>query len=65
MKIIVTDNNTQEVIIYNIPNDRISLLQEEDDLSGVIEDLISDYHHLSETSWMILKENFIIEYKEL
>jgi hypothetical protein len=64
MKIIVIDNNTQEVIIYSFDIEDL-ILGENIDESEAIEELISRFHHLSEVSWMVLKENFIIEYKEL
>jgi hypothetical protein len=66
MKIIVTDNSDSRVIIYNIPDKRIDLLvNDEVDLSEVIEDLLSDYHHLSEINWMQLNDDFKIEHIEL
>ena len=66
MKIIVTDNSDSRVIIYTIPNKRIDLLvNDETDLSEVIEDLLSDYHHLSEINWMQLEDDFTIENIEL
>ena len=66
MKIIVTDNSDSRVIIYTIPNKRIDLLvNDEVDLSEVIEDLLSDYHHLSEINWMQLNDDFKIEHIEL
>jgi hypothetical protein len=66
MKIIVTDNSDSRVIIYNIPNKRIDLLvNDETDLSEVVEDLLSDYHKLSEINWMELEDDFIIENIEL
>jgi hypothetical protein len=66
MKIIVTDNSDSRVIIYNIPDKRIDLLvNDETDLSEVVEDLLSDYHKLSEISWMQLEDDFTIENIEL
>jgi hypothetical protein len=66
MKIIVTDNSDLRVIIYTIPNKRIDLLvNDETDLSEVVEDLLSDYHKLSEISWMQLEDDFTIENIEL
>jgi hypothetical protein len=66
MKIIVTDNSDSRVIVYTIPNKRIDLLiNDEVDLSEVIEDLLSDYHHLSEINWMQLNDDFKIEHIEL
>jgi hypothetical protein len=66
MKIIVTDNSDSRVIIYNIPDKRIDLLvNDETDLSEVVEDLLSDYHKLSEISWMELEDDFTIENIEL
>jgi len=66
MKIIVTDNSDSRVIIYTIPNKRIDLLvNDEVDLSEVVEDLLSDYHHFSEINWMQLNDDFKIEHIEL
>ena len=66
MKIIVTDNSDSRVIIYNIPDKRIDLLvNDETDLSEVVEDLLFDYHKLSEISWMQLEDDFTIENIEL
>ena len=66
MKIIVTDNSDSRVIIYTIPNKRIDLLvNDEVDLSEVVEDLLSDYHHLSEINWMQLNDDFKVEHIEL
>jgi hypothetical protein len=66
MKIIVTDNSDSRVIIYNIPDKRIDLLvNDETNLSEVVEDLLSDYHKLSEISWMQLENDFTIENIEL
>lgn len=66
MKIIVTDNSNSRVIIYNIPDKRIDMLMnDETDLSEIVEDLLSDHHHLSEINWMQLEDDFTIEYSEL
>lgn len=65
MKIIVTDISTSRVIIYNLPNDRLNLLSEEQDVSDIIEDLLSDNHRLKDINWMELKEDFNIEFCEL
>lgn len=66
MKIIVTDNSDLRVIIYTIPNERIDmLLNDENDSSEVIEDLLSELHHLSEINWMALEDDFTIEEIEL
>lgn len=68
MKIIVIDNSDSRVIIYNIPNERIySLLSENEDSdrSEIIEDLLYEYHKLSEINWMKLEDDFTIEYSEL
>lgn len=66
MKIIVTDNSDSRVIIYNIPNERIySLSRENEDKSEIIEDLLYEYHKLSEINWMELEDDFKIEYSEL
>lgn len=71
MKIIVTDNSDLRVIIYNISKKRIDmLLNDENDLnvvyhkhlySEVIEELLSEYHHLPEINWMELEDDFTIE----
>lgn len=68
MKIIVTDNSDSRVIIYNIPNERIYSLSrenEDSDRSEIIEDLLYEYHKLSEINWMELEDDFKIEYSEL
>jgi hypothetical protein len=68
MKIIVTDNSDLRIVIYVIPNERIySLLSENEDSdrSEIIEDILYDYHKLSEINWMILEDDFTIENIEL
>jgi len=64
MKIIVTDNNTQEIIIYTFDEDGLEW-NEEKDQSTLIEDKLTKYHHLSEISWMILKNEFEIKFKNI
>jgi hypothetical protein len=62
MKIIVTDKSDLRVIIYNISKKRIDmLLNDENDLSEVIEELLSEYHHSLEINWMVLEDDFTIE----
>lgn len=66
MKIIVTDNNTREVIIYDIDSDRLEWIEEEQkDLSDVIEEYLNKFHHLSNISWMQISDDFTIQFKSL
>jgi hypothetical protein len=37
------------------------LLNDENDLSEVIEELLSEYHHSLEINWMVLEDDFTIE----
>lgn len=66
MKIIVTDNNTQEVIIYSISKRDEEWMSFKKDLSEIIEEMLCNQEHkLSEVSWMILPDEFQIKFKEM
>ena len=64
MKIIVTDINTSEVIIYFIDKDNLEWNEEKDE-SELIEDVISRFHKLGNISWMQLEDAFKIEFKNI
>ena len=67
MKVIVIDNNTQEIIVYTITKkDKKWMKESTQDLSEIIEEMICNQeHNLSEVSWMILSDEFEIKFKEM
>lgn len=64
MKLIVIDNNSQEIIIYTIDEDGLEW-NEEKDMCDLIEDKLSEYHKSSEISWMHIREEFEIKFKSI
>lgn len=66
MRVIVIDNNTQEVIIYSISKKDEEWMSFKKDLSEIIEEMLCNQEHkLSEVSWMILSDEFQIKFKEM